>query len=191
MFKKLIKNNKGITLLELMVSVTIFSIIVLSSTQIFEMVTESQRNAVAAQNIQESMRYAMEVASKEIRMAQKVDSDCDGAFGIGAVAINKVYNIDSGDTLFFKNKDGQCVAYFLNNSRLTIFRSGTPDVQGYITPDEIIVSNLSFNVEDDLIGAFHSVQPMVTINMDVEAVGKEKHKQKITIQTSIASRYYE
>ena len=67
-FKK-IKNNLGVTLIELIVAVALFSVTILSAMQIFQMVVEGQRSAIAAQSVQESMRYAFEIMSKEIRMA--------------------------------------------------------------------------------------------------------------------------
>ncbi|MDD5295066.1 MAG: prepilin-type N-terminal cleavage/methylation domain-containing protein [Patescibacteria group bacterium] len=50
MFRNIIKNNKGVTLLEMTVAVAIFSVVMLSATEIFRLVIESQRNAIASQN---------------------------------------------------------------------------------------------------------------------------------------------
>jgi len=55
---KKIKNEKGVSLLELLVAVTLFSVVIISSTQIFKMVVDGQRNAIGAQNVQENIRYA-------------------------------------------------------------------------------------------------------------------------------------
>lgn len=187
MFKKVRQNNFGATLLEMMVAVALFSVTVLSAAEIFQMVVEGQRNAIAAQNTQESMRYALEVIAKEIRMAQK---DVGGTGQCPNVTNGEVYDINpTNDELTFKNIYDQCVEYSLEDdangiSRLKIDRDGASD---YITPDEIEVNNLQFVVIDN-IGA---KQSMVTLKMDVEAVGKELHKSKMKIQTTISSRYYE
>ena len=55
----------------------------------------------------------------------------------------------------------------------------------------INISNLDFTVVDDLIGSFHSIQPRVTMRLDVEAEGKELNKQEMKLQTTISGRYYE
>src|SRR3989339_604522 len=75
---KLIKNKKGFTLMELIVSMAIFSASILMATGVFKSAIEGQRSAIAAQNTQESMRYAFEVMSKEIRGAIGTDggSNC-------------------------------------------------------------------------------------------------------------------
>ena len=183
MLKKILKNNSGVTLLELTVAVAIFSTVVLSATQIFKMVVEGQRSAIAAQHTQESMRYALEVMSKEIRMAQKaIGNEC------GPQLNGKVYNIQ-GNRFQFKNINNQCVEYSLEDdangvSRLKIRRD---IVSGYITPDEIKVSDLKFDVIDNV----GTDQPSVTFKMIVRAVGKELHKSEIKMQTTVSSRYYE
>lgn len=191
MFKKIKQNKFGVTLIELMVAVSLFSVIILSATQIFKMVIEGQRNAIAAQNVQENMRYAFETMSKEIRMATISNHDCESIFTPEAEATNKVFNTTTnaeGDILYFKNKDGICTAYYLLNGSIMIIRGVNTAA---ISPNEIKISNLEFRVADDLIGAFHSIQPIVTMKMDIEVIGKEMHKQEMKMQTTISSRYYE
>ena len=175
MLRGLIKNKKGVTLLELTVAVAIFSVIILSTTQIFKMVLDGQRNAIAAQNIQESMRYAFEVVSKEIRMAQKGSGgECNGLN-------NNIYltenGVAMGNELYFKNYIGECVKYYLDLGRIKIDRGIN---SGYITPDEISVTSLVFFVVDS-VGINQS---KVTMVMDVEAAGKEMHKQTMKIHNS-------
>jgi len=180
-----IKNQKGTSLLELLVAITLFTFMILAATQIFKMVIDGQRNAISAQNVQENMRYALEKISKEIRMAVKSDKSCF------AGAINKVFNVTTdgtNDTIYFKNKNGACVSYYLLNNRLGVTTGG---VSEFATPAKIKVSNLRFKAVDDPIGAFHSVQPYVTMSMDIEAIGLAINKQKMKLQITVSSRYYE
>lgn len=177
-FKNNITNQNGVTLLEMVVAVAIFSVVVLSATSIFKMAIDGQRNAIAAQNMQESMRYAFEVISKEMRTAQK--SSAGTCIGSGKIFVTA----NNNDDLSFINKSGECVRYGLENNRLKIVRSDNSD---FITPDEVKISDLEFDVTDDVA----SKQSLVTIMMDIEAVGQAMHKQPIKIQTTISSRYYE
>ncbi len=190
MFRDVKKNQKGVTLLELTVAVAIFSVMMLSVAQIFKMVIEGQRNAIAAQNIQESMRYAMEVMSKEIRTAQKDEVTAGGQ--CPKVGNGEVYNVNaSDDELYLRNYKDECVTYSLNGDRFEIERYpvGSPGsaISGFMTPDEIKVSNLKFAIVDNV----GTDQSMVTMKMDIEAVGKAAHKQSITLQTTVSARYYE
>ena len=180
MIRKIIKNKEGITLLELTVAVAIFTVMMLSVTQIFKSVIDGQRSAVAGQNIQESMRYALEVMSKEMRSSQKASGgDCSG-FGMPG----KVFKVDNGDELYFKNYKDQCVKYELSGNRLQITRDGSAD---FITPSQIKVINLKFIVVDIV----NTKQSNVKMKMEAEALGKEMNKQSIKLQTTISSRFYE
>jgi hypothetical protein len=62
-----------------------------------------------------------------------------------------------------------------------------------ITPDEILISNLYFNVVDYPYSESTSeIQPRVTIKLEAEMKTTDiKSKQKINIQTTISSRFYE
>lgn len=163
-------------MIELIVAMAIFSVLMLATLDIFKMVIEGQRNAIGSQDIQESMRYALEVMSKEIRMAQKATDEC-GVTGSG------IYAVSAGnDILYFKNKDSKCVIYELASDRLQITRGVDT---GVITPSIIKLSNLKFYIVD---GA--SVQSRVTISTDVE-ISKGTHKQSMKIQTTVSSRHYE
>lgn len=195
MFKKIVQNNKGVSLIEMIVAVTLFSITILSATQIFKMIVEGQRNAIAAQNVQESMRYAYETMAKEIRMAQKSEDgnedECRQELGFGTPATYKVFNTvagSEGDILYFKNRYDECVAYYLTDGSLMVYRGGD---EASITPSQVKVNNLLFYIVDDVIGGFHSTQPLVTMTMDVTVEDKEMHKQSMKMQTIIESRYYE
>lgn len=191
-FIKKFKAEKGISLIELIVAVAIYSVLTISAVGIFKMVIDGQRNSISAQNVQENMRYALEKVSKEIRMAEISNHGCEALF-TSATALYKVFNTADGNTkMYFKNQYGDCVAYYLDNGRLKIMiDDGASVVDDFITPAKIEVSNLKFYVVDDLIGALHSVQPYITMTMNVRAVGLAINEQKMKLQITVSSRYYE
>ncbi|MBL7057706.1 prepilin-type N-terminal cleavage/methylation domain-containing protein [Patescibacteria group bacterium] len=189
MRNRIVKNNKGVTLIELMVSVALFAITIVAVTQIFITLLNGQKNAIAARNLQENIRFAFEVMAKELRMARIDDGICS------EIDNNKVYDNDAGYNesavyLKFKNYHNECVKYYLEDDRIKIDRDG---VSGFMTPDEIKVSNLKFLVKDANggSGANSREQSIVTLRMDIEAINtKAIYAQEMQIQTSISSRYY-
>ncbi len=199
-------NKKGFTLLEMMVAIAIFTIIILAVVGIFKNSMEGQRSAVAAQNTQESMHYVFEVISKEIRLAKESNTECDSiitSLGFPVTTANtKLYHSANGGKIFyFKNKDNECVAYYIENDtngvpRFKVFRDDISDgfnnTSFYITPDEINVNRFDFSINDNAIGVSKSQQPRITINMQVEMnTSQNIHKQTLNIQTTLSSRYYE
>lgn len=205
MIKKIKNNQKGTSFIELILAVAIFSMASLIATNMFQNVTEGQKAAVASQNTQESLRFSYEMMAKEIRTAQGAHTgiNCNQP-----IMRFKVFNTsesvsdNTGDELFYQNKNGECVRLYLENDsgvdRLKKWQDFDKDNNvdngetGFITPDEVMVNNLLFQVVDDRVDAFHSTQPRVTINMDLQMNTPQTiHQQDIKIQTTISSRYYE
>lgn len=179
----------GFTLIEVMVSVAIFAVIILSITNIFKLAIDGQRSAIATQNVQESLKYFLEVTAKEMRMAQKNKNVCPG---LGDDVIFTKTTNTSGDVLSFKNYYGECVSYFLaldgTNQRFKISRQlGVGPLQvDFISPAKIKINSLHFI----LSGGGGTAQPIVTVNLNANALGGTQFKSNMTLQTSITSRYY-
>jgi len=184
-------NKQGFTLMEVLVSVTLFSIIILSATNIFKLAIDAQRNAIATQNVQESLKYFLEVTAKEIRMAQKSEGVCP------QVPFDEIYYVEhitaTEDILSFKNFYGECVDYFLahdgDSQRFVIRRkTGSLAQSDFISPAKININDLHFYLD---VGAISSPkQPRVTLNLNANSLDSGKLKSNMTLQTSITSRYY-
>ena len=168
------KRKSGFTLIEMLVALSIFSFIMLAITGVFQVILRMQNNSLAANNLQESLRYAFENMSKEIRDAKK-----------GAILTN-VYNDNSG-VLKFENKNGTIISYELNNERLIArYKNGASiEKEGYLTPKNIKVNSFVFFTNNQ-----NSEQPLITLTVEAETKNV-KEKQKMRIQTSISTRYYE
>lgn len=182
------KEERAFSLIEVIVSISIFSIIILSMTSIFKMVIDAQRKAIASQNVQESMKYFLEVINKEIRMAVRSDGDCFVPSGMIYAVSSSI--TEAKDTLFFKNRYGQCVQYYVtpnnnptNANRFTIVRDSV--VGYYISPAKIKVSSLKFNLSQ---GA--NLQDLVTIKIEAEPTDLSSSEAGMILQTSLSSRYY-
>lgn len=63
------KKGNGFTLVELLVAITLFSVVSLTIAGIFSMVLKSQRKAMSIGDVQEAGRYLLESMAKEIRMS--------------------------------------------------------------------------------------------------------------------------
>jgi len=176
------KAAAGFSLIEVIVSVALFSVIIMSATQIFSLTIDSQRSALATQNVQDGLRYFLEVTAKEMRMAQKNEGVCPGIPSDQVFAVSGTDN----DVLSFKNYYGQCVSYFLADDGTTRrFRVSRNTEADFISPAKIRIDRLQFLVDS---GA--TIQPTVTINIRAYALGQERGRSEMYIQTSVASRYY-
>lgn len=191
-FKRINKKTKtnvgraGFTLMEMLVATTLFVVIIMSSADIFRLVAAGQRKAIDSQNVQESLKYFLEVIGKEIRMAQRDNGVCP------MVPDDQIFyltNNTRGDVLYFKNYHGQCVHYYLfpypatNSLRFTIGRDSDLN---FISPFKIDISDLKFIVSEEA-----DKQAVVTMSFQASAVvDSVRRREEMRIQTTITSRYY-
>jgi prepilin-type N-terminal cleavage/methylation domain-containing protein len=183
----------GFTLMEIIVATSIFAVFVVIIANIFQSVVEDQRRTIAMQNIQENLRYVLEVMSKEIRQAQRSDAGCTVFFN-ELIADNRIFNFndtDGAQRIYFKNKAGRCVSYYQRNG---VLYHNVEGAETAATPDELTVSGLVFKVRDNVIGILpvDRIQPLVTWKFQIKfnTLGS-RYEQPITIQTSVSSRIYE
>lgn len=182
---KIIKQQKGFSLIEVLISTALFVIIITAAMNIFKIVIESQQSAIATQNVEESLKYFLEVTSKEIRMAKRNNGSCS-YLGLGFTDIYGQGSNDYGNTLSFRNYHDECVTYFIEKTsddvqRFSIVRGGLAGY--YITPAKINVDELRF-----LIGG--TQKKTVTMELMAHSVGKETGNSTMKIQTTLSSRYY-
>lgn len=185
--KKNNHNKVGFSLIEMLLAVSIFVIIILSATRIFQLVVQGQRQAIAAYQVQENLKYFFEVMSKEVRMAtMDTAGDC-----YPTAAVDQLYTAET-DNLYFKNFAGQCVHYFIaNDNGVNRFKIERDLSSGYITTSNININSLKFNIRSNVVSGAQAEQASVTVNLQAEAVAPELDKSQITLQTTITSRYYE
>lgn len=175
------QHKAGFSLIEVLVSTALFVVIITSAMNIFKLVIESQRSAIATQNVEESLKYFLEVTGKEVRMAKRNNGLC-------ALPSADIYKVDTnayGQRLTFRNYHDQCVSYSLNQvgstTRFMITRDASTNY--YITPAKVNVDELKFVVSPVL-------QPSVTMELVAHSVGQDINKSTMRIQTTLTSRYY-
>jgi len=93
-FKKL---KKGFTLIELMVSLSIFVMIISASSGVLITTIRAQKKSLAQQELLNQTSYLMEKMSRAIRMAEK---DKAGTCGHGS---NISYHLENNNSIEFLN----------------------------------------------------------------------------------------
>jgi Tfp pilus assembly protein PilW len=117
MLVKKTRKQEGVTLVEMIVAISIFVFVIVIVTSIFQLVIEGQRNAIAAQNTQESLRFTLEMMSKELRQARVSNTQSSSyCQDVLTAPIYRTFNKDNTtfpgfDILYFKNKHEECVYY--------------------------------------------------------------------------------
>lgn len=186
--------NKAFTLIEMLVAVTIFTLVVGSAFGLFISAIRSQVKALAAQKLLDETSYTIEYMSRFLRMAVKDPSGgCLTTAGPGYNYENSDKDgIPGGDSwaIRFIDYRVKCHEFYLDGGFLKERRSTDSTESGFplegteLTSGDFEISSLNFNLSgqdeaDDL-------QPRVTISL---TIGKKPDlKPQITIQTTISQR---
>jgi len=188
MYKRFNKKDAGFTLIEMLVVITVFSILMVAIIGIFVSALRIQRYYLASQRLLNETSYVMEYTSRFIRMAQKArDSSC-----IPSGSNYQPQSHFSSDNLRFVNYRDQCHEFYRGDE------SGNPDANGAIlyqkinndgplalTSDKIEIKKLNFRIYGGDQG--NQSQPMITIFIEAEALNSNP-RPKIRLQATISQR---
>ncbi len=176
--KKKNEKQKGFTLVELLVSMTIFSLIITSVSGSITSILQAQRKLLSLQELSEQASYAEEYMSRTIRMAAK---DVDGA----CIGSRENYQITrGGEGIKFLNYDNECQEFYLFNNQLWENKNGE-DTE--LTSNALKIEVFNIN----LLGEFQtdSIQPRVTLFLKIKGTGPGPEEQaEMQIQTTLSQR---
>ena len=164
-FFKFSSNNKnGLTLVELLVATSIFSLVVLAAIGLLITSIKAQRKSIAIQNVQDNARYIIDFMSKEIRMSDFTSGNST-ALTIDHPVNGKVtYTFDNANNRVLRNGD------VINSDKVKTF--GNFYISG--------------------LGIGDGKQPYITIVLKVWAVGnKPEQGATIKLQTTLSQRRLE
>lgn len=180
--------KKGYTLIELLTGITIFLMLVFSTTEIILLVFRSQKRILATREIIDAASFSIEYMSRAIRMAKRDDVKIRGNITNCLVQNEKNYEVENQKIKFrtYKVTDSECQSFFLTNGRILEekIKTGSPVIQNYITPADLEVNNLKFIVQGDDVN--DGLQPRVTIFLEIQKKGDPQ--TKISLQTTISQR---
>ncbi len=159
--------NSGMTLIELMVSLSIFLVVLVIMTAALLTSVKNQRQSFITQNLQDNARYAIETVAKEVRMSN-INSNSGESQQLRVTIIN-----ESGqqNIIYRFSDDGKI-------TRQEVGSGGPQDISGS---------------QINIVGKFYVVRgadqkPRATILMRVYPVGASS--PMINLETTVVSRGY-
>jgi len=174
MIGKVNNMKKGITLVELLISIGLFSIVIVAFLQLFSSAFAEQRKILVKNFLLNNTSYSVEYISRALRMAQKDN-------GGNCISSGNNYEIIlNGQGIKFLNYKGQCQEFFLENKILKVRKFDFPDVAHELISNDLKVNKLIFQSTDGTL----NVQPKITFAVEFETQLEEKLK----IQTTVTQR---
>lgn len=164
----------GFTIVEMTVSLGLFTIIMFIATSAFLSIVNTDRKARSVRIAADNLNIALEDMSRRIKTGSSYDcgsigapTDCPGG----------------EDSLTFDDQNGDSTTYSWNGA--SILRDGTS-----ITSSEITIDSLRFIVSGSAGIATDTIQPMVVIVID-GSLGAGVASSTFKIQTTVTQRAYD
>ncbi len=166
--------SRGTTLIEILVAISIFSVVATAVTNLFASLLKYQSEILNKSYLLNTISFSNEYMAKALRMAQKdTTGDC----------ISAGYNFTtvSGSNVKFLNYNNECQEFFLESGALKVRKLG---VSQALTPANVVIENLKFV----LLGESQNdnFQPKVSFILKAKMVSNPQ--QSLKMQTTISQR---
>jgi len=173
--------QKGFTLVEMLVSVAIFTFVMLIATSAIFTIVAANKKAESLRSVMDNLDFALESMARNIRTGSSY-SCLSGGSGGGS----EIGNCPSGATGFefvSNQSNGASIEYYLSNGEIMEDQTGWSNSVA-ITATEINVTSLEFY----LIGSGKDgLQPRVLMTV-IGSAGTESTQTQFKIQTTLSQR---
>ena len=180
---KKIKKSKvqGFTLVELMVSVSIFSFVMLISMGAIMTILDANRKSQTLRSVMDNLNFALEGMTRTIRFGD--------TYHCGGGDITETHDCITGDTsMSVKASDGKRVTYALSGASIAKSEDGGTTYYPVTSPD-VIIQNVKFYVTgSDQYSLSDLSQPKVIVVVRGYAGTKESTKSSFILETTMSQR---
>lgn len=185
--------QKGFTLIELMVSVTIFIIVMTISLGALLAMSEADRKAEGIKSVMNNLNFALESMARTIRTG--FGYGCNGSTGTDCINGAGGYRLsltaaNGNDVTYCLGSAGSCLVSTscTAGSTCTILRSIEGGTFSSLTAPEVNIENLSFFVQGSPPGNAVQARVIITLNGTVTLSGQVTD---FRLQTSVTQRLYD
>lgn len=183
-------NNRGFTLVELLVAMVMATIFILATMTIAEVSTQSYRTQERVSDAQQGVRGAMDMMVRDIRMAgydplAQSNGPTGGVGIVNATATNLVFSQDLNANGAIDGTDEQ-ITYNYTGSQLQIRRGAAGNLETFI--DQVTGFTFTYRDADGNITGTVANIAVVVVNMTVTATNSDGVAYGRTLTTRINCR---
>lgn len=181
--------QKGVTLIELLIATGILALIVFALATIGASVMQAQSKANALQNLQDDLRFALEVAGKEIRLARVAKAGGNDSNCIATAGDSFIFTATS---LRFINDRNECVRYQYDSGNQTFCRDVDKNLAdgvsfpGSCTP--IVSNQTQINSLQFVVTGQDQPNKQPRITLSLEAQNRQLESAGLELQVTLTQR---
>lgn len=177
-------NQKGYTLIELVIVIAVFAIIIVAAVSAFVSVVQYQRRLLSQQEVLNQSNYAIEYMGRALRMAKNdISGEC---LGVAYIGYNYAITNDGYGIKFINHSDGDsCQEFRLDPASQEIVESKDGSDPISLFADSVQVNYFNFRIYGE-VGSDY-IQPRVAISIEVQRRG-EGDQPLMKIQTTVSQR---
>lgn len=168
--------NSGFTLVEMLVSIALFSIVLTVAIGSIFTIIDSSRKSQTLTLVMNNLNFSLEVMTRDIKTSDPVEIENEGTL------LNPILKI--------KDQDGDTIRYKYVEDEQTIKKSvnSTSDSQYFsIVSSDVSIETFEFQIFGDPTGT-PKEQPLVVIVVNGYAQITERIRSDFDIQTSVSPR---
>jgi prepilin-type N-terminal cleavage/methylation domain-containing protein len=182
------KNKRGFTLVEMIVSIGLFTIVLFIATNAFLTIVNADRKSRSVRVATDNLNLTLEDMSRRIKTGSMYFCGTASA-GVNDCALG-------GTTFSFTGQDGLRAIYSFNTTEHSIHREISGGASMRVTSPEITITGLKFIVQGSALGPSAGGsdynQPYVVILVDGKlSAGPSASNTTFKIQTAVTQRAYD
>ena len=178
--------KKGFTLIELIVAVSVFTMVMVLSTGSILTMLDSNRKSQNLRSVMDNLNQTLESMTRTIRFGENYHC---GSIG----TLTRPRDCSSGDpTLVVRDSGGNLVSYTLTGGQIRRSVNGGTSLP--MTSSDVVIQSLMFRVvgsypyTDPLGGTTDLMQPRVIITVGGYVGGKVSVRSSFSLETTISQR---
>jgi uncharacterized protein (TIGR02145 family)/prepilin-type N-terminal cleavage/methylation domain-containing protein len=157
------KKKSAFTLIEILVAVSILTLVLLMVNRIYFSISDSQKRLSGETSIQSDVEYFTRLVSNNLKLAERGDGS------LCSITADKFFDLNATSSSIAFIKDGACLEFYLVEEdgigRIKLFDS-VSNTDQFLTSASTNVLSLIFEVEDNILTG----QPLVTTLVKVAPV---------------------
>lgn len=171
------KNHNGFTLMEVMVSVSIFAIIITIGIGSLLTIYSTLQKTRADQQTMDSLSYVLDTMTRRVRTGSQYQSD-----GQSITFIDQIENGVGGNSITYSMQTDQ-------NGTKRLYVTEADGQQYDITPENMVIDTFNVNLTGGVAG-IGGGQPMVEFQIQ-GTIKNGKQETPLAIQTVVSQRPFE